>query len=548
MDGASRREWVGLGILALTAMLVSVDVFVLLLALPRLSADLGADGVQQLWMLDIYGFMVGGFLVTMGNIGDRIGRRRLLLIGAAAFGFASLAAAYASSPEMLIAARALLGIAGATLGPTTLGLIRTMFLQPRQLGLAVGIWSAFFTVGAILGPIIGGVLLERFWWGSVFLINVPVMALVLALGPALLPPDPRRAGLLPGAGRIDVASVALSLMAILPFAYGVKEVARQGWHPGPVLALVAGVLFGVVFVLRQRRLASPLLDLTLFRDPVFSTGLLALLAFSVLSGAVMMLATQYFQLVDGLSPLLAGLALLPGMVASTISVLVAPVLARRVRPAHLIAGGLLVVAVGMLVMTTAGATGGSGVLIAGFTVWCAGGGPLLCIGIGQVISAAPPDRAGAAASMPQISNELGAALGFAVIGSLAAAIYRAVLHVPAGTPANIADTARDSLAGAATGPLAGHAHAAYATALHVAAAVSAIVLIAVAALFWRRCRHLPPLSGGEREGRGAAVGQADGLAEQERQSPHQREVGVDDSPGPRSWSPHERRTSWSPSP
>jgi DHA2 family multidrug resistance protein-like MFS transporter len=279
--------------------------------------------------------------------------------------------------------------------------------------------------------------------------------------------------------------------------YGVKEVARQGWQPVPVLALAAGVLFGVVFVLRQRRLASPLLDLTLFRNPVFSTGLLALLAFSVLSGAVMMLATRYFQLVDRLSPLQAGLALLPGMLASTISVLVAPVLARRVRPAHLIAGGLLLVAVGMLMMTTAGATAGSGVLIAGFTVWCAGGGPLLSIGIGQVISSAPPERAGSAASMPQISNELGAALGFAVIGSLAAAVYRAVLQVPAGTPANIADAARESLASAATGPLAGQAHAAYATALHVAATVSAIILVAAAALFWRRCRHLPALSHAE---------------------------------------------------
>ena len=500
MDGASAREWTGLGILALTAMLVSVDVFVLLLALPRLSADLGADGVQQLWTLDIYGFMVGGFLVTMGNLGDRIGRRRLLLIGAAGFGLASLAAAYASSAEMLIVARAALGIAGATLGPSTLGLIRTMFVRPRQMGLAIGIWSAFFTVGAILGPVIGGVLLERFWWGSVFLINLPVMALVLLLGPLLLPKDAPSGG-----SRIDLVSVALSLVAILPFAYGVKEVARHGWQLVPMLALAAGLLSGVVFVLRQRGLASPLLDLSLFRDPVFSTGLLALLAFSMLAGGVMMLATQYFQFVGRLSPLQAGLALLPGMVASTISVLVAPVLAQRIRPANLVSGGLLIVAAGMLMMTTAGPTAGSGVLVAGFTVWCAGGGPLLSIGIGQVISAAPPEKAGAAASMPQISNELGAALGFAVIGSMAAAIYQAVLYVPAGTPANVVDAARESLSGAATGPLAEQANAAYATGLHIAAAVSATLLTVVAALFWLRCRHLAPLSRAVPDPRPAAV-------------------------------------------
>ncbi|MDQ7806760.1 MFS transporter [Amycolatopsis sp. A133] len=495
---AGRREWVGLAVLALTAMLVSVDVFVLLLALPHLSADLGADSIEQLWIMDIYGFMVGGFLVTMGGLGDRIGRRKLLLIGAAAFGIASALAAYATTPEMLIGARALLGIAGATLGPCTLALISNMFRNPKQMGLAIGIWSAFFTVGAILGPIIGGVLLAHFWWGSVFLINIPVMAVLLVFGPVLLPEFKSPAG-----GRIDLISVGMSLAAILPFVYGFKELAKNGFELVPVLAVVVGIVFGVLFVLRQRTLADPLLDLSLFKNSVFTVGLVSLLAYSLLTGAVMMLATQYFQLVDGLGSLAAGLALLPGMAVSTVAVLVSPILARRVRPAYLISGGLLIVAVGLLLMTQAASSGGSGLLILGFAVWCLGGGPLLSLGIGQVIGSAPPEKAGAAASMPQISNELGAAMGFAIIGSVGAIVYRSTLAVPAGVPSGTADAARESLAGATTaanglpgdvaGQLLAAAREAFTSGLHTAALISAVVLAGVGVLFFVKCRHIGAL-------------------------------------------------------
>ncbi len=222
---AGRREWIGLAELALPTLLLALDISVLFLALPELSADLGADRTEQLWITDIYGFMVAGLLVTMGTLGDRIGRRRLLLAGAAAFAAASVLAAYASSPEMLIAARALLGVAGATLGPSTLALISSLFADPAQRGQAIALWFSCFLAGGALGPLVGGVLLELFWWGSVVLVGVPVMALLLVLGPRLLPED--RA---PDAGRLDPASVALALAAMLPWSTGSR---RSRGRAGP---------------------------------------------------------------------------------------------------------------------------------------------------------------------------------------------------------------------------------------------------------------------------------------------------------------------------
>src|SRR5215216_3791493 len=184
---ATRREWIGLAVIALPCLLYAMDLTVLTLAVPSLTADLHPSATELLWIVDIYGFLVAGCLITMGTLGDRIGRRRLLLTGAAAFGAASVLAAFSTSPEMLIASRAILGIAGATLAPSTLSLIRSMFHNPHQRTVAIGIWIASFSAGAAIGPLVGGVLLERFWWGSVFLLAVPVMALLLAVGPRLLP-------------------------------------------------------------------------------------------------------------------------------------------------------------------------------------------------------------------------------------------------------------------------------------------------------------------------------------------------------------------------
>jgi DHA2 family multidrug resistance protein-like MFS transporter len=494
---AGRREWVGLAALALGSLAVSFDIFVLLLALPKLTSSLHASGTQQLWILDIYGFMVGGLLVTMGTLGDRIGRRRLLLIGAAAFGISSVVAAYSTSGPMLIAARAVLGIAGATLAPSTLALISNMFRDPKQMGSAIGIWAGAFTLGAIIGPVIGGVLLQHFWWGSVFLLSVPIMGLLVLSGPFLLPEYKA-----PSAGRLDLASVGLSLVAILPFIWGLKQLARNGWQVSALVVLAVGLVAGVTFVRRQRTLADPVLDVSLFRNGAFTTALIGLLAYSLLTGAALLFLAQHLQSVNGLSSLAAGLSLLPGLAVGTVSVTTAPKLAGRFRPARLIAGGLVLTVAGLVILAS---TTGTASLIVGFAVWCLGGGPVLALGIGLVLSSAPPEKAGSASSLPQISNELGNALGVAVLGALGTAVYRTTLtdRLPSGVTGDTARTAIENVAGAnAVAPtLAGDtaaaltraAHHAFSLGLHWVAGTAAALLAATAVLILVKLRHVPTL-------------------------------------------------------
>jgi DHA2 family multidrug resistance protein-like MFS transporter len=265
---APPRAWIGLGVIALPCMLYSMDLTVLNLAVPHLTADLAPSAAELLWIVDIYGFMIAGALITMGTLGDRIGRRRLLLIGAAVFGAASALAAFATTPAMLIASRALLGLAGATLAPSTLSLIRNMFEDEGERRVAIGVWIASFSAGAAIGPLVGGLLLEHFWWGSVFLANVPVMVALLVLGPLLLP-EYRD----PDAGRLDLVSAAQSLLAVLAVVYGLKRFAEHGLDAGAVAAILAGIAVAAVFLRRQRRLADPLVDLALFRSPAFSVAL-----------------------------------------------------------------------------------------------------------------------------------------------------------------------------------------------------------------------------------------------------------------------------------
>ncbi|TQM15491.1 MFS transporter [Pseudonocardia kunmingensis] len=309
---ASWREWTGLAVLALPAVLVMIDMSVLHLAVPRLAADLDPSASQLLWITDVYGFLIAGSLITMGALGDRIGRRRILLIGAAAFGAASVLAAYASSAEMLIAARALLGIAGAALGPSTLSLISVMFRDPRQRTTAITVWMAGFMGGGAVGPLVGGVMLEYFWWGSVFLAAVPVMVLLLTVGPVLLP-EHRAAH----PGRLDLPSAALSLTATLAVVYGIKEMAAGGLDLHPALIVAAGLAVGVLFVRRQQRLADPLLDLSLFRNRNFSVSLGTLTVTVIFMVGTQFLMAQYMQMVLGLSPLHAGLWGLPLVIAGT---------------------------------------------------------------------------------------------------------------------------------------------------------------------------------------------------------------------------------------
>ncbi|PYQ08844.1 MAG: MFS transporter [Acidobacteria bacterium] len=442
---ATRRDWIGLAVIALPCLLYSMDLTVLNLAVPHLSADLHPSASELLWIVDIYGFLVAGSLITMGTLGDRIGRRRLLLIGAAAFGIGSVLAAFSTSARMLIASRAFLGLAGATLAPSTLSLIRSMFLDPSQRTFAIGVWVTSYSVGGVIGPVLGGILLQFFWWGSVFLIGVPVMLLLLALGPVLLPEfrDPR-------AGRMDVLSAVLSLGAVLGVIYGLKRMAEAGLGWAPVAAIVAGLALGGAFVARQRRLADPLIDLSLFRVPAFSGALAAYtLATFVGFGGYVFIA-QYLQLVLGLEPLPAGLWTVPSMLAYIAGSFLVPRIARRVHPAHVMSVGMLLAAGGFALLTQVDGPAALAVVVAGSVTYSLGLSPVVILATDLIVGTAPVERAGAAAAISETSSELGGALGIALLGSAGIAVYR--LHMadamPAGVPPAAAEAARGTLGAA----------------------------------------------------------------------------------------------------
>jgi MFS transporter, DHA2 family, multidrug resistance protein len=442
---AGRREWVGLIALALPCLLYSMDLTVLHLAVPQISADLEPSSAELLWIIDIYGFLVAGSLITMGTLGDRIGRRRLLLTGAAAFGAASVLAAFSSSPEMLIATRALLGLAGATVAPSTLSLIRNMFVDPQQRTIAVSVWITSYSVGAAIGPLIGGVLLEFFWWGSVFLISVPVMLLLLVIGPVLLP-EYRD----PNAGRPDLISAALSLATVLPVIFGLKQIAQNGVDTASLLALGTGVMAGVWFVVRQLRLADPLIDLRLFRLPAFSASLATYgLGILVLFGGFLFLP-QYLQLVLRLTPFQAALWTLPWAIAFVVGSLVTPVVVRRVPPASLMAGGLVLATAGFAMFTQVGTHTTFATFAIGSFVFSIGFAPVFTLTTDLIIGSAPPERAGAASAISETSAEFGGALGIALFGSIGVAVYRSVLDgaALAGLPPDVAEAARATLGGA----------------------------------------------------------------------------------------------------
>jgi DHA2 family multidrug resistance protein-like MFS transporter len=438
---AGRRAWIGLAVLALPTLLLSVDIGVLYLALPLLAADLGANSTQQLWILDIYSFVLAGFLVTMGTLGDRIGRRKLLLIGGACFGAASIVAAFSTSAPMLIASRAVLGVAGATLMPSTMALIRNMFPDPREMGTALGVWMTCFLGGLAIGPLVGGVMLEQFWWGSAFLLGVPFMALLLITGPFLLP-EYRDAS----AGRLDLTSVGLSLAAILPAIYGLKELAREGAGPIPIAAIVVGIGFAIVFVRRQSRLADPLLDLRLLRQRAFSAALATNLVLGIVMAGTSFVATLYLQMVAGLTPLAAGLWLVPQNVAMAIGFLAAPRLAGRFGTTRVVTSGLVVAGVGLLVMSRVPAVDGVAWVVGAFVITAVGIAPAMALMMGLVLGSAPPEKAGSAASLNETSGEFGIALGVASLGTLAAILYRSMLAIPTSVPADAAGAAREGLA------------------------------------------------------------------------------------------------------
>lgn len=483
---ATRREWIGLAVIALPCLLYSMDLTVLHLAVPSLSTDLEPDSAQLLWIIDIYGFLVAGSLITMGTLGDRIGRRRLLLIGAAAFGAASLLAAFSTTANMLIVSRAILGIAGATVAPSTLSLIRNMFLDPQQRTVAISVWVTSFSLGGAIGPVVGGLLLQSFWWGSVFLISVPVMVVLLIVGPRLLPEyrDPTP-------GRIDLVSAAMSLVAVLSVIYGLKQIAQDGLGVVPLVVIGTGVAIAIAFGRRQLHLEVPLVDLRLFTAPGFSASLATYgLAILIMFGGFLFLP-QYLQLVLGLSPLAAGLWTLPWSLAFVIGSAVTPRLARRWNPAYVMAIGLFLAAFGFAMFTAVGRSTTFLWFAAGSMIFPMCMAPVFTLTTDLIIGTAPPEHAGAASAISETSAELGGALGIALFGSIGVAIYRTAIDpvLPASLTGSAADAARGTLGGAVAvadqlpdgqgAALVDAGRAAFIDALQVCATISMVGVIAL---------------------------------------------------------------------
>ncbi|UGT42495.1 MFS transporter [Nocardia yamanashiensis] len=493
---AGRREWIGLGVLALACLVYAMDLTVLHLAVPQISATLHPTGTELLWIIDVYGFMLAGLLITMGTLGDRIGRRRLLMLGAALFGVVSVLAAFAPSAELLILCRALLGVAGATIAPSTLSLIFNMFRDARQRSLAVGTWVTAFSAGGVVGPLLGGLLLEHFWWGSVFLLAVPVMVLLLVLGPRVLPEFRDE-----NAGRLDLVSAALSVVTMVALVLAMKKAAQDGFGTVPLLALIVGLAAGTVFARRQLHRPDPMLDLRLFRLSTFRIGLtINVLAVFVMFGYFLFVA-QYFQLVLGLSPMQAGLVMAPSSLGFIIGSQAAPRLVRVIRPAYLIGGGTALAAIGLAMLTLLSTSGSLALAMVAALLVALGTAPVFGITTELVVGSAPPEQAGAASGLSETGAELGGALGISILGSISIAIYRGDLNdtLPHGLPG--ADSIRDTLGAAVEtastlpGPLGtavlDAARAAFVHGVHITSGIAAVAAALLAVLAVVKLRSIP---------------------------------------------------------
>ncbi|GAB3802500.1 MFS transporter [Humibacter antri] len=491
---AGARQWVALAVLMLPVLLVSVDNTVLNFALPAISTALEPSGVALLWIIDIYPLVLAGLLVAMGSLADRIGRRKLLLIGSIGFVLVSMLAAFAPTAAMLIAARALLGFFGAMLMPSTLSLLRSVFTDRDQRRLAIAIWSAGFAAGSALGPILGGLLLAHFWWGSVFLIAVPVLVPLLVLLPILVPESRD-----PNPGPVDVPSIVLGLGAMAPLVFGIKSLATEGIGVLGVLAVLVGLACGWLFVRRQLRRSNPMLDMRLFSRPAFSGAVLVnLLSVIALVGGLFFVS-QHLQLVLGQDPVQAGLTLVPGLIVMIVAGLVVVPIARRVRPSIVIPAALAFSVFGYGFVAVMAHHLTVPAFVVAFIALGIGIGAAETVSNELIIATAPAEKAGAASAVSETAYELGAVLGTAILGTIITVFYRASVVLPDGLTAHQADAASQTIGGAAAvagqlpadqgAALMASAGAAFDSGVTVTAAIGALLVLAAAVLAAITLRH-----------------------------------------------------------
>ncbi|WP_326825026.1 MFS transporter [Streptosporangium sp. NBC_01756] len=525
---AGRREWFALAALTLSPLLVAMDITVLYFAVPSIAGALQPTGVEQLWMIDIYGFVLAGMLITMGNIGDIIGRRRLIMIGSALFGLASALAAFSTSPEMLIVARALQGLAGSTLMPSALGLVRNTFHDEKQRRSAIAVFSIGSAMGVSLGPVVGGVLLSNFWWGSVFLINVPVIAVLLVAIPLLVSEVRTPKAKI---GSFDVLSSLLSLVAALALVWGLKEAATSGIGTFSAGSIVIGLVVAAVFVLRQTHLSHPMIDPGLFRSRGFGPTLFLTLASFFCVVGFGMFTTQYLLEVLGMSPMEAGLWLLITPVLAGVFAPIATNLVNTVRPAYVIAVMFLIGVGGFAAMTQLTVDRNLLLVLGGAAAIGVSSSVVLPLLTDMVVSVAPAERAGSVAALQRTAQELGGAFGIAVFGSIGAAVYGSALitDLPKGVAAVVPEAARETIgaATAAAGRLGGEqgaalltaARAAFTASLTTAALVGVGVALVAAVVTVVRLRHISYAENGSADGSedGPAAGSEKGEQEAEQE-------------------------------
>ncbi|MFD9943364.1 MFS transporter [Nonomuraea sp. NPDC059023] len=480
---AHKRRWAGLAVLSASLLLVVMDMTILNVALPAISASLRPDAIQLLWMVDVYSLVLAGLLVTVSALGDRWGRKRMLLTGFGVFGLASVLVMWAESPGAVIAVRALLGVGGAMIMPSTLSMIRALFTDSRERATALGVWAAMAAVGGALGPILGGFLVEHFSWHAAFLVNVPVMAVAVLAGLFLLPESRN-----PSPGRWDALGTVLSIVGMAGLVYSIKHFAKDGLtDPTALVSLAAGALALTWFVLRSLRRPDPLLEVRLFRSGPFTSGVLAALTTSIAMAAMMLLMAQWMQLVQGYTPLETGVRLLPTAVTALILSPLAPAMAERIGARTVLAGGLVVAGLGFLVLFAAPLVYG---WVALALLLIGAGMGSLAIASAVIMSGAPLEKAGSAAAIEETSYEVGGVLGVAVLGSVAAAVYRTALPYTGAQ----AEVVRESIGGALDVAatlgergvrLAEQAKAAFGDSIAVTGAVGAALMLLAAVVVWR---------------------------------------------------------------